>query len=285
MWPYKFVTGLLSHLLKNFPSNFLLETNTPVCEIRCGQDYYEVITPRGTIKCKHVIHCTNAHIGHLVPGIKGNIFPIVGQMSAQRPGNKFKHQSHHSWIFNYDQGFDYLTQLPIGTASDGELMMGGGFAQTQHGGIHETGCSHDSELNLYASIHLRGVLGAVFAPEDWGTVDGEAVKAMWTGNLGFSTDGLPWVGKLPESLTERRIATTRSTPGAEWAAAAFSGEGMVHAWLSGKALAEMILSHDATDGEVVIPEWFPEAMVISSKRLANARLERDAQAESERAIL
>ncbi|RAL63344.1 hypothetical protein DID88_003768 [Monilinia fructigena] len=277
MWPYKFVTGLLAHLRETFRSDFALETNTGVSEIRPGQDGFEVITPRGTIKAKHVIHCTNAHIGHLVPGIKGCIFPIIGQMSAQPPGDKFKHQSHHSWIFNYDRGYDYLTQLPVGPASAGEMMLGGGFARTQGGGIHSTGVSTDSEINMYADMHLRGVLGSIFGPENWGVVKGPAVKAMWTGNMGFSTDGLPWVGKLSESLTGRKIDTMKATRGAEWAAAAFSGEGMVHAWLSGKGLAEMILSHDDKEGGFSIPDWFPEAMVISEERLTAARLERDAK--------
>ncbi|EDO02111.1 hypothetical protein SS1G_04587 [Sclerotinia sclerotiorum 1980 UF-70] len=278
MWPYKFVTGLLAHLRKQFPSNFLLETNTSVSQIHRGEHYLEVTTPRGTIKSKHVIHCTNSHIGHLVPGIKGCIFSIVGQMSAQPPGDKFKHQSDHSWIFNYAHGFDYLTQLPISASSNGEMMMGGGYAQTQNGGIHEAGISKDSELNMYANIHLRGVLGAVFAPENWGALHVPPVKSMWTGNMGFSTDGLPWVGALPSSVTDRKITTTRSSyEGAEWAAAAFSGEGMVHAWLCGKALAEMILTFDVGREGVVIPEWFPQAMVISEERLAKARLERYAK--------
>ncbi|KAF7906646.1 hypothetical protein EAF00_000925 [Botryotinia globosa] len=284
MWPYKFVTGILAHLRKQFTSDFLLETNTSVSEIRGGNEYYEVMTARGTIKTKHVIHCTNAHIGHLVPGIKGCIFPIVGQMSAQPPGDKFKPQSDHSWIFNYDHGFDYLTQLPVTAASNGEMMMGGGYAQTQGGGIHETGVSNDAELNMYANIHLRGVLGAVFAPENWGAVNGPAVSAMWTGNMGFSTDGLPWVGKLPVSLTQRNPTPAH---GAEWAAAAFSGEGMVHAWLSGKALAHMIRAGEAeesADADVVVPEWFPDAMVITEKRLARSRLARDAQEESDRVL-
>ncbi|QSZ35135.1 hypothetical protein DSL72_008000 [Monilinia vaccinii-corymbosi] len=274
VWPYKFVTGLLAHLRTQFSADFLLETNTAVSEIRAGQDYFEVVTPRGMIKAKHVIHCTNAHIGHLVPGIKGCIFPIVGQMSAQPPGDKFKHQSDRSWIFNYDRGYDYVTQLPIGSASDGEMMMGGGFVRSQGGGIYATGVSTDSKLDLYADIHLRGALGAVFGPENWGAVHGPAVKSMWTGNMGFSTDGLPWVGKLPESSTGRRITTAQTTRGAEWAAAAFSGEGMVHAWLSGKALAGMILSHDHAEAGLAVPEWFPEAMIISEKRLTSAKLAR-----------
>ncbi|KAG4028233.1 hypothetical protein MFRU_023g00700 [Monilinia fructicola] len=279
MWPYKFVTGLLAHLRAQFRADFALETNTAVSEVRAGQDCFEALTPRGTIKAKHVIHCTNAHIGHLVPGIKGCIFPIIGQMSAQPPGDRFQHQSHHSWIFNYDRGYDYLTQLPVGPASDGEMMLGGGFARTQGGGIHSTGVSTDSDINMYADMHLRGVLGSIFGPENWGAVRGPAVKSMWTGNMGFSADGLPWVGQLTGSLTGRRSAAANTAQGAEWAAAAFSGEGMVHAWLSGKGLAEMILSHDHKQGAFSIPDWFPEAMLISEERLAAARLARNARPE------
>ncbi|KAK0456846.1 hypothetical protein EV421DRAFT_2013888 [Armillaria borealis] len=45
------------------------------------------------------------------------------------------------------------------------------------------------------------------------------VKKVWSGVLGISADGLPW----------RR----------EWITAGYSGEGMVHAWMSGKALVYM----------------------------------------------
>lgn len=161
-------------------------------------------------------------------------------------------------------------------------MMGGGYAQTQDGGVHEIGISTDSNLNMYASMHLRGVLGSIFSPENWGTVTEPAVKAMWTGNMGFSSDGLPWVGRLPASLTGRKI----SKRGAEWAAAAFSGEGMVHAWLCGKALVEMMFSYvsagddqheDEDEDDIKIPGWFPEQMVVSEERVKTAKLARNAK--------
>ncbi len=65
--------------------------------------------------------------------------------------------------------------------------------------------------------------------------------SMWTGTMGFSSDGFPWVGKLSASLTKRQLV---SESGSEWVAAAFGGGGTVHCWLSGKALAIMVLKHD-----------------------------------------
>ncbi|KAG1775012.1 hypothetical protein EV702DRAFT_973857 [Suillus placidus] len=45
----------------------------------------------------------------------------------------------------------------------------------------------------------------------------------------------------------------------EWIAAGYSGEGMVHAWLSGKAMAEMVLGHE-------VEEWFQDIIRVSEKR-------------------
>lgn len=186
-------------------------------------------------------------------------------MSAQHPGTNFRSQGgEHSWLFNYDRGFDYLTQLP---ASDvGEMMMfGGGFAQGEGGGISDLGVSTDSELSLYADIHLSGALSVVFGREDWGAAPGSAVEQMWTGNMGFSADGFPWVGRLPGSLTGRGKDTDRE--GAEWVSTAFSGEGMVLAWMCGKALGKMLLLHDELlDREFADLSWFPEQMLVTEER-------------------
>lgn len=196
-------------------------------------------------------------------------------MSAQTPGSKFRNQgTEHSWIFNYDRGFDYLTQLPRSDA--GEIMMfGGGFAQGEGGGIADFGISTDSELSLYADIHLSGALSAVFGRENWGSVPGPSVEKMWTGNMGFSADGFPWVGQLPVSLTKRE--QHEQGQGAEWISAAFSGEGMVLAWLCGKALGAMLLAYDdeLLETESADLSWFPEQMLVTEKRVKESVLPRD----------
>lgn len=231
---------------------------------------YKVETSRGTIAARHVIHSTNAHVGHLVPGLRGRIFPVRGQMSAQTPGDRFPCQAaKHSWLFNYDRGFDYMTQLP-----EGQMMLGGGLTNSEGGGIADLGISTDSELSLYIDIHLSGALSAVFGRQAWGRVHGDPVQAMWTGNMAFSTDGLPWVGQLPGSVTHR--GSDDNENGAEWVCAAFNGEGMVQAWLSGKALATMLLLQDkqlvsTADADL---SWVPEQILITGERIAAAELPR-----------
>ncbi|KAJ8463217.1 hypothetical protein ONZ51_g10390 [Trametes cubensis] len=114
-------------------------------------------------------------------------------------------------------------------------------------------------------------------------------KAQWSGVLGISADLLPWVGRVPEKLTKRtsskppqkvhKVRTgvedkceTQETvhvaaPG-EWIAAGYSGEGMVHAWMSGKALAHMIL-----DKEDEIRDWFPDVLRVTEERWKNAHFD------------
>ncbi|OBT57230.1 hypothetical protein VE04_03215 [Pseudogymnoascus sp. 24MN13] len=268
MWPYRFVSGVLANL-KRDDEGFHVCAHTPATSISVSADgLFIVSTPRGDIRAKHVVHASNAHIGHLVPGFRGRVYPLRGQMSAQVPPKGFSHQGEkRSWSFEYDVGFDYLTQLPkretkTGEWDDGgEMMFGGGFVQAGFGGLVEMGVASDAELNENAAEHLRQGLGKAF--ENVGG-DGFKVKSMWTGNMGFSVDMLPWVGKLPESLTGRG-----SGQGAEWVSVGYSGEGMVNAWLCGKALAMMILGQEES-----IKEWFPQHMGISDERIRESVLER-----------
>ncbi|KAL3496406.1 putative FAD dependent oxidoreductase [Aspergillus germanicus] len=282
IWPYRFVTGILAHLKEEFPQDLVIEANTPVTAIEENSVSdksslrYLVQTPRGPIRARHVIHCTNAHASHLVPGLRGRIYPIRGQMSAQQPGNKFPfHGTEHSWIFNYERGFDYLTQLPADTGN--KMMLGGGYAQGEQGGLADIGISTDSELSLYADIHLSGALSAVFGRNNWGAVSGPNIESMWTGNMGFSADGLPWVGRLPASLAGREQGD--GTGGSEWISAAFSGEGMVHAWLCGKAVGTMLLleENNLAESESADLDWLPPQTLVTEERVKEAVLPRHAE--------
>lgn len=188
-------------------------------------------------------------------------------MSAQTPGDNFANQAaKHSWLFNYDRGFDYMTQLP-----GGQIMLGGGFAQGEGGGIADLGVSADSDLSLYVDIHLSGALRAIFGGTSWGCVQGDPVQAMWTGSMGFSMDGFPWVGRLSGAVTGR---SELESGGCEWVCAAFGGEGMVQTWLCGKALATMLLAQDTSLGRMVSMDlsWFPGQLLVSEKRFDEAVL-------------
>lgn len=314
VWPYKLVTGILSNLLRDFSGSFLVFAHTPATNVfRTEDGYFMVETPRGKMKTKHVVHATNGYVGHLLPSVRGAIFPLRGQMSAQKPPEWFPYQAEErSWNFEYEVGFDYLTQIPYGKAlksgnasagngtkedkedaTGGDLMFGGGFAQTRNCGLEELGVTDDSELNPEATEHLKTALGRAFDPltgREQNKKEGDfEVKSMWTGIMGFSMDSLPFVGKLPETLTKRRMfyeegkqieipivskhikGKKTEMKGAEWISAAYSGEGMVNAWGCGKALASMILGRESEDN---VEEWFPDEMKITEERLERSSLTR-----------
>lgn len=293
LFPYRLVTSVLSDLLATYPKTFSIETNTPVDAILTDSvpnRPFVIQTRRGHISTSHVIHATNSHSAGLIPGLVGKIFPVRGQMTAQRPGKNFpQHGGTRSWAFIDDRGFEYVIQRPESAGSEeggSEIMLGGALF---YAGMDEIGVQTDAELNYYAGSHLGGVLPMVFGPEYWGTDHPEGrVKSMWTGIMGYTIDMLPFVGKLestitkrqaPEVITPQGISKNNMPDPAEWIAAGFNGEGMVNAWLCGVAVAMQVLGLEGlhVDGEPGVPsgkvsDWYPEEYAISTDRLSRATI-------------
>jgi len=178
-------------------------------------------------------------------------------------------------------------------------MLGGGFAQDGDEGYEAMGNTDDTTHSKRIGAHLSGVLPRYFGEDNWGKeglplAQGEGneewaegrVKALWSGILGISVDLLPWVGRLPPAVSGRNepplssVVKSKNVSGGnwihvgaapgEWIAAGYSGEGMVHAWLSGKALAEMVLGREVEGG---LEEWFPNVMKVTEKRWKRAKAE------------
>lgn len=162
------------------------------------------------------------------------------------------------------------------------MIFGGGFAHGRKGGISDLGISTDDALSLDCDIHLRGALPVIFGDQNWGQVHPQPVKSMWTGTMGFSADGLPWVGKLPTPIARSRYDEDERgvTKGVQWISAGYSEEGMVQAWLCGQALGTMILQNDAEIKTGGILDWFPEQMQVTEQRILRSRLPRQIDASS-----
>lgn len=306
MHPYRFVTSILSRLLTQYPGRFYLSTNTPCVKIKeatSSSPLYTVITPRGAVSTKHIVHATNAWASHLLEPMRSKIFSVRGNMTAQRPGISLSPSSldgGRSWVFfDKHKGYDYLTQLPEG---ERELMFGGGFVQAGEDGLMEIGCTDDSKYNPGVAAHLAGALPILFGGHNWGEegdkIDGESdeewfegrVKAIWSGIIGISADRIPWVGRLPQKLTGRNAPTPHhdasiesnpnisekekmascltniAAPG-EWISAGYSGEGMAHAFLCGRALGFQILDKSEA------AKWLPECLGVTEERWSKARPE------------
>ncbi|KAG6827359.1 hypothetical protein H0H87_004920, partial [Tephrocybe sp. NHM501043] len=371
--PYRFVTGILQRLLREYPSlcvslsppppptnsllvcRFTLHTHTPCTSISAHQGLYTVFTPRGRITTRHVVHATNGWVSHLLPGMRGRIVPARGIMTAQpRPPEASAEtdtdgatwDAHRAFVLfpadTWDE-YDYLTQqaLPPHTSSSspttpyppaqGELMLGGGFSSSAHGYanvLDEIGNANDAGWNAGTAAYLSTALGRYFpgfdaqaqAKEDTAPnekqASASAVKSLWSGILGISVDGQPWVGRVPAQVSGRpsplpppistpapapELRTSHLAPPGEWISAGYSGEGMVHAWLSGKALAYMVLGLDVatpspsppsagsepagvgvthtdmdtdpSDPDTDLAKWFPSVYRITPSRWASAGIE------------
>ena len=139
----------------------------------------------------------------------------------------------------------------------------------------------------------------------WGT---GRVKAAWTGIIALSADMQPWVGRVPQTVSRRKEpspasilesipvkprSTGTETPSSvssdtfearqtlaksgEWICAGYTGEGMVHAWLSGQAVAQMVLntndSGTTSKGLDKRTPELPKPFLITEKRVRDARVE------------
>ncbi|KAG6843699.1 hypothetical protein H0H87_001518 [Tephrocybe sp. NHM501043] len=372
--PYRFVTGILQRLLREYsslcvslflpppPTNtllfcrFTLHTHTPCTSISTHQGLYTVSTPRGRITTRHVVHATNGWVSHLLPGMRGRIVPARGIMTAQpRPPEASADANTDGTTWNPHCAFvffpgdtwnedDYLTQqaLPPQSSSSspsssypppqGELMLGGGFSSA-HGYtnvLEEIGNANDAGWNADTGAYLSTALGRYFPGFDAQTqaetkedtvpnekqASASAVKSLWSGILGISVDGQPWVGRVPPQVSGRpspppppiltpapepEPRASHLAPPGEWLSAGYSGEGMVHAWLSGKALAYMVLGLDVaalsssspsagsepagmgvahtdtgtdpSDPDTDLAKWFPSIYRITPSRWASTGIE------------
>jgi len=308
IWPYRMVTSIFADLLSTYGDRFRIETETAALSIthrdeESSQEYpYAVHTPRGVIRAKHIVHCTNGYAGHLLPGLRGKIYPCKGHMSVQVPGKAFprlggssrtttgtesqsqsqnqKQNQSRSWSIVYPSGgLDYVTQ----NINTGELWYGGGLIRGEAGGRAAFGDADDTTMDAMTRCHLHGAPPVFYGLENWGDDDEEEggggtgtstsntsprVKAEWSGIMGFTADALPLVGQLPLS------ATGRAGRG-EWIAAGFNGYGMPNCWGSGRALAQQMMmmmmmmsaSGKGEAGKEPLDESFPTSYLVTEERL------------------
>jgi len=234
------------------------------------------------------------------------ILPCRAQMSAQRPGQALSESTldgGRAFVFRGKKHeFDYLTQLPSG---EHELMFGGRAAPGGKFVLSEVGNTNDGGYDMSITSYVTGILPHYFGIAHWGTEGAPSesalrdewgagrIKATWTGLIGFSVDQQPWVGRLPANIagrpaplpgaprgvdvtesgtktTTKHTGSTTAPPG-EWIVAGFTGEGMVHAWMCGRALAYMVLG---AESEERLSEWFPDVYRVTEKRWKMGTMER-----------
>lgn len=256
MSSYRFAIGVLKMCLEG---DLNLQTNTPVhglAKTTDGDgdgdgDYWRVETTRGTINAQKVILATNGYTAHLLGQFRGVIVPLRGHVTAQRPGQNMPQDGLPvTYSFIHGDSYDYMIPRPPGSRFAGDIVIGGGLHNMSDGGASEYGNTDDTVFNGVIAENLRECLPNYFG-NSWGEDHGEGrIRRAWTGVMGYSPDGCPFVGAVPgvENL---------------WMSASFQGHGMVLCWMCAKALTAMIDGRD--DNE--LDQWFPDAFRVKEDRL------------------
>lgn len=245
---YRFTIGILKHCLAK---GLNLQTNTPVEAIKQADNFdpqaprWVAKTARGSLRTANLVIATNGYTAHLLPQMQGIIVPLRGQITAQRPGSKLSSLD-ATYSFIYSHGYEYMITRPPGTPDAGTIIIGGGLRELPNGGASEFGNTLDTDLNKDISTYLYDCTARCFG-HNWGSdaKEGRIVKE-WSGVMGTSADGLPYVGAMPDM------------PGM-FICASFNGHGMVMCLKSAQALVDMM----DDDRDV---DWFPKALVVTAQR-------------------
>lgn len=245
---YKFVIGVLKICLK---SEMGLFTNTPVMGVTQKEHgIWDVSTEKGTIKAKRVVFATNGYTAFLHPKFRGSIVPLRGQITAHRPGQNMPSEGlPTTYSFIYSNGYEYMIPRRPGTKFAGDIIIGGGLVKAPLEGLSEYGTTDDTSINEEISTYLTATTSRYFG-SSWGEdhPDGR-IRREWTGIMGYSPDGFPFVGEVPG---EKGL----------WVAAGFQGHGMVLCYMCARALVSLMGGEDQH-----LWKWFPRAFVVTEERL------------------
>jgi glycine/D-amino acid oxidase-like deaminating enzyme len=249
---YAFGVGVLKLCLEK---GLNLQTHTAAVGLERGGEggVWTVRTERGEIAARRVVLATNGYTAALVKEFQGLCVPMRGQITAQRPGMAVPVGGclPTTYSFIYEKGYEYMIPRPAGSRFAGDIIMGGGLVRAPEDGLYEFGTTDDATLNEGISEYLKETTPRYFG-SDWGEDhrDGR-IRKEWTGIMGFSPDGFPFVGEMP---SQKDL----------WVSCAFQGHGMVLCWKSASALVEMM---EGKDGQEPVA-WFPSVFRVSEDRLA-----------------
>lgn len=173
----------------------------------------EVRSRRALVRCGKVALCTNAYAPLMHPYFVGKVLPTRGQMLCTEPlGTMFLTQMCYA-----DYGYEYFRQLP-----DSRLLVGG---WRHH--FREAEVGYEDRTTQDVQGGLEGFIERYF-PE----ARGARITHRWAGTMGFSADGIPLVGSLPDM---RDV----------YFAVGFTGHGLGFGLATAERLAtHMLMGHD-----------------------------------------
>ncbi|TFK35815.1 FAD dependent oxidoreductase-domain-containing protein [Crucibulum laeve] len=292
VWPLKLVTQLYKHTKSKFARSIdlVLHTHTPVTYIKPQEKTvsaksnttssnstpvkrYSVVTPRGPLQCNAIIHATNAYASYLLPHLAGpgGVVPTRGQVVAVRAKvGEEELGGRNSWDGN--EGFEYWFPRPVRPAKKGGDTAGEGVEEEEKekpliilgGGREVTGPgfefyeTDDSGVNEEVGEVLGGFLPGLFP----GKYERGGVEMEWTGIMGYTRTGDPFVGTVFDPALNKEENEERW--GGQYVAAGYTGHGMPRGYACAEVVAGMVAA-ELTGEEWAAPRWLPEHYLTTTR--------------------
>ncbi|MCJ7507771.1 MAG: FAD-binding oxidoreductase [candidate division Zixibacteria bacterium] len=205
--PVKLIEGIKDIIKSN--DNIFEEHEVMDLEMT-GNSKVKIRTNQRTFLAQMVVLATNAYSRSLFGVFKDLVIPTRGQILATEP---VKEKLFDQKIIYADWGYEYFRQL-----LDGTILLGG-FRQLYSD--TEIGFSDETTPEIQEGLYK-------FLIEHFPQLDKIKMTHRWAGVMGFSKDGLPLVGALPQAPFVI-------------CAVGFTGHGLGFAFGLAKGLAEYLI--------------------------------------------
>ncbi|KAJ6071620.1 hypothetical protein N7499_009634 [Penicillium canescens] len=201
--PWKFA----AHVMRsNIQRGVNLQTNTRATKVvpsRRSKTKWIVRTERGDIECSEVVHASNAYSSALEPSLRGLITPCPHMCNKVIPPKAGEDFAGFKGSYGVLLPQNDLITINPRLKGDGAVLFGGSnpgqdeFMQWLKENPHRY---TDDGLTGFDSVTKAIHKFAVGELKGWSTDDmkqEEAYQHAWSGILGLSEDGVPFVGQLP----------------------------------------------------------------------------------------
>lgn len=257
--PWKLVAHIMRSNIAQEP-RFNLQTYTTVRKVTKGSEggKWVVHSDRGAIECSRVVHATNAYGAAIEPSLRGLVVPTPHMCNKVVPPASFagsKALRNSYGVLLPDGALFSVNPRPT---SDGVIMFGGSnpgqlkfreWLKKHPERWTDDGLSEFPEITAavkaLAEEQLEGWAAAVPGP-------GTLYDYSWSGIIGNTKDGVPFIGELP------------GLPG-QWICAGHNGHGMARTFTAAPGLVKLM---DGASWEEV---GLPDPYQLTSERLERLR--------------
>ncbi|KAF1940213.1 DAO-domain-containing protein [Clathrospora elynae] len=198
---------LTAHIMReNLTKGANLQTYTVANSIspaETGARNWSVHTDRGDITCNTIVHATNAYSAALEPSLRGVITPkphVCNRVVPPRALSGSKAIANSYGVLLPDGA---LFSINPRCSADGNIMFGGSNPGQKELDAwveqNPENCINDGLANLDSvTKHVKEFVEKEF--EGWEDAEfgpGEGFEYSWSGIIGLSADGVPFVGAMP----------------------------------------------------------------------------------------